>query len=62
MYGKQFIYQQFVGAKVIHPNIIKNIIENVNGKNIKDSINTYFDFDKSICVYSNNDKAVDFEF
>ena len=62
MYGKQYIYNHFISSNILHPHNIYNIIQNINGKNIQNCINEYFDFNNFVCVYSNNDKPVKFNF
>lgn len=62
IYGNQYIYQHFIGSKILHPEIIKKLYLKVTNRDIQNSIQENFNFNKSICVYSNNDKAVDFEF
>lgn len=62
IYGKQYIYQHFLGTKILHPENIKNIYTNIKNKDIQKSICKNYDFDKLVCVYSNNDKPVNFKF
>lgn len=62
IYGIQYIYQHFLGTKILHPHTVKNIYMNVTGKDIQDSICENFNFHKLICVYSNNQCPIDFKF
>lgn len=62
IYGIQYIYQHFLDTKILHPDTVKNIYMNVEGKDIQKSICENFDFDKLICVYSNNNQPIDFKF
>ena len=62
IYGIQYIYKHFLGTKILHPDRVKNIYMNVTGKDIQDSICENFNFDKLICVYSDNQCPVDFKF
>lgn len=62
LYGIQYIYQHFLGTKILHPDRVKNIYMNVEDKDIQKSICENLNFDKLICVYSNNDCSVDFKF
>lgn len=62
IYGKQYIYQDFLGTRILHPENIKNIWTNITPKDIQESICKNFDFNKLVCVYSNRDKSVKFKF
>lgn len=61
-YGIQYIYQYFLGTKILYPDKIKNIYMMITGKDIQECICENFNFKKLICLYSNNNCAVDFEF
>ncbi len=62
IYGIQYIYRHFLETKILHPDRVKNIYMNVEGKDIQKSICENFNFDKLICVYSNNNQPIDFKF
>lgn len=62
IYGIQYIYQHFLQTKILHPDRVKNIYMNIEGKDIQKSICENFNFDKLICVYSNNQCPIDFKF
>ena len=62
MYGNQYIYKHFLNTKILDPENIKNIYLNATSSDIQESICKNFDFNKLLCVYSNRDKSVKFEF
>lgn len=62
IYGRQYIYQNFLGTKILHPENIKNIYTNISPKDIQECICKNFDFNRLVCVYSNKDKPIKFKF
>lgn len=62
IYGKQYIYEHFLGTRILNPENLKNIWINITAGEIQESICKNFDFNKLVCVYSNRDKSVKFKF
>lgn len=62
IYGSQYIYQYFLGTKILHPENIKNIYTKISNNDVQKCILENFDFNRLACVYSNNNGPVKFKF
>ena len=49
IYGSQYIYQYFLGTKILHPENIKNIYTKISNNDVQKCILENFDFNRLAC-------------